>query len=126
MDNMNQILSILQKKYRRMDMILTITKELEKVVASGDETSLGIILETRQKEMDEIDQLDRDLKSIQGNMSPILQQKMNQILKPVSGEAIRLQNPLETNIFDTNKRIIKLVEKIINLDTVIRNKMKRA
>lgn len=108
-----------------MDMILTITKELEKVVASGDETSLGIILETRQKEMDEIDQLDRDLKSIQGNMSPILQQKMNQILKPVSGEAIRLQNPLETNIFDTNKRIIKLVEKIINLDTVIRNKMKR-
>ncbi|WP_324824508.1 hypothetical protein [Sinanaerobacter sp. ZZT-01] len=125
MDGMNQILSILQKKYRRMDMILTITKELEQVVSTGDETSLGIILETRQNEMNGIDQLDRELKGIKENMPLPLQQKINQMLHPASGETVRLENPLETNIFDTNKRIIRLVEKIIDLDRVIRDRMKR-
>jgi len=125
MDGMNQILSILQKKYRRMDMILTITKELEQVVSTGDETSLGIILETRQNEMNGIDQLDHELKEIKENMPLPLQQKINQMLNPASGETVRLENPLETNIFDTNKRIIRLVGKIIDLDRVIRGRMKR-
>ncbi len=125
MDGMNQILSILQKKYRRMDMILTITKEVEQIVLSGDEASLGIILDTRQNEMNGIDQLDRELNREKEKMPPILRQKVDQMLRPTPGETVRLENPLETNIFDTNKRITRLVEKIIVLDKAIRDRMER-
>lgn len=125
MNGMNLILVDLQKKYRRMDMILTFTKELEQIIASGDETSLRLVLEMRQKEMDVIDQLDREIQNRLSMMSPVLKAKMRKILKPTSGNSIKLENPLETNIFDTNKRILKLVGRIVNLDTTIHDKIVR-
>lgn len=123
----NEILKNLQSKYRHIDNIMNLTKDLERAMMTGDAESFGTILEMRGDAMVLADKLDKSNREIWGRLPEPLKTRIGGILYPkqmgAGGAAMTLDNPLETNIYDTNKRIGNLLSKVVKLDTEISNKV---
>lgn len=120
----NKILDNLKIKYRYMDNIMSFTKEMEKAILANDAVLLGSILEMRGDVMVQADKLDTENKEIVAHLpSPMRERIGNIILPKKEAEPITLDNPLETNIYDTNKRIAMLLSKIIKLDTEVNKRL---
>lgn len=121
---MNKILSNLQEKYKYFNNLFQLTKQMEEVIASNDQVSLAAILDMRQKNMSLVDKLDAENKAMVERLPKPMKERMQGILFP-KGEPVRLENPLETNIFDTNKRNLMLLSKIISLDEKINKSIRK-
>jgi hypothetical protein len=96
---------------------------MEKVIGINDPESLGAVLSMRQRTMDMIDDLNLEVAKILANMDNPYKDKTKLILSPTGDATLTLNNPLETNIFDTNKRILMLLQRIINLDDAIKKRL---
>ncbi|WP_027399717.1 hypothetical protein [Anaerovorax odorimutans] len=119
MDNsntaLNKILSNLQVKYNHYNNLFNLTKQLEEVFKMNDEVSIAATLNMRQKVMLIVDKLDAENRLIVSKLPKAIKERMTEVLFP-KGDPVRLENALETNIFDTNKRNLTLLKKIIDLD----------
>ena len=122
MDNevskMEQILSILKEKHKLVDNLMTLTKEMEKVIDREDFESLSAVLSMRQDSMDRIDKLI-------GSMEPLLNEETRTLLEPAEGP-LSHYGPLETNIFETNRMTRALLKKVIELDEAINKKVQQS
>lgn len=122
-----KILENLNKKYRHLDNIMNLTKDMEKAMLANDTFSFGKLLDMRGDLMILADELDEENYEIISHLPAHLQEKMAAIIMPKKNsatETLSLDNPLETNIYDTNKRIAVLLGKIIKLDNEINAKVK--
>ena len=124
MEILNQILHNLRGKYDRINQLHNLTKEMEKALSYNDSASFGTLLDMRKKQMDAIDELDRQNRKLIAQLPEALQSRVKKILAP-KGEPLRLDNPLETNIFDTNRRGILLLQKVAALNDSVFQKMQR-
>ncbi|MGP1569396.1 MAG: hypothetical protein ACTTH0_00500 [Eubacteriales bacterium] len=131
MDNFNatnKILDNLKKKYKYMDSIFTFTKDMQKAFELEDAVSFEKILDMRGDAMVLVSKLDEENLEIIQKLPVALADKMRAILFPKkygngNVDALKLANPLETNIYDTNKQIGQLLVKIVKLDTEISAKV---
>lgn len=122
-----KILENLNKKYRHLDNIMNLTKDMEKAMLANDTFSFGKLLDMRGDLMIMVDELDKENYDIVGHLPGHLQEKIAAIIMPkknMGAETLSLDNPLETNIYDTNKRIAVLLGKIIKLDNEINEKVR--
>lgn len=124
MEILNQILHILREKYDKINQLHNLTKEMEKALNYDDAPSFGALLDMRQKQMDAIDELGRQNRQLIAKLPEALQSRVKKILAP-NGEPLRLNNPLETNIFDTNRRGLLLLQKVAALNDSVFQKMQR-
>ncbi|QAT42041.1 hypothetical protein [Aminipila luticellarii] len=123
----NKILENLKLKYRYMDNIMNLTKDMERAMMADDSASFGSILDMRGDIMITVDELNQENREIISHLPDSLREKFSAIILPEKGQAgdsMTLDNPLETNIYDTNKRIAVLLSKIIKLDNEINQKIK--
>lgn len=118
---LNKILKNLQKKYDHLNQIMNYTRDLEATIKRRDEDSLGLVLEMRQQCMNLIDVIDEENHELLSRLPSPYKERIGEVFKP-SGQPIRLENPLETNIFDTSKRNNALLQRIVQLDETV-NKM---
>ena len=109
MEILNQILFNLQAKYGKINQLMDLTKELDKAACAKDTVSFGMVLDMRQKVMDAVDHIDVENRKLIARLPANTQDRIKSILVP-GNDPVRLENPLETNIFDTNKRNILLVQ----------------
>ncbi|MBE6033224.1 hypothetical protein [Aminipila sp.] len=124
----NKILENLNKKYRHIDNIMNLTKDLERAMMANDSISFGSILDMRGDMMILVDKLDEENRKLVSHLPNPLKERMASIIMPKknsAGESVTLDNPLETNIYDTNKRIAALLSKIVKLDNEINQKIKK-
>lgn len=122
----NKILQNLKKKYRHIDNIMNLTKDMERAMMANDSISFGTILDMRGDVMILVDKLDQENKEIARRLPTPIKERISAIIMPkreVAGETVALDNPLETNIYDTSRRIVGLLSKIIKLDTEINKKI---
>lgn len=121
-----QILQNLNTKYKYLDNIYNLTRDMEAVVISGDVRAFGKLLDMRGDLIIMVDDIDQANFDIARRLPSPLRERIEGILMPkkdYSGETMTLENPLETNIYDTNKRISTLLGKIIKLDQEINHKV---
>lgn len=122
MEILNQILSNLRVRYDKINQLMNLTKELDAASKGEDPVSFGMILDMRQKVMDFVDELDKENNRLIARLPDHSQKKIKTLLAP-SGEPVRLENPLESDIFDTNKRTLLLVQRVAALDDTILKKI---
>nr|WP_315024768.1 hypothetical protein [uncultured Aminipila sp.] len=123
----NKILENLKIKYRHIDNIMNLTKDMERAMMANDSISFGSTLDMRGDVMILVDKLDEENREIVSRLPGPLKERISAIIMPkreAAGESLTLDNPLETNIYDTNKRIAALLSKIIKLDSDINQKIK--
>lgn len=122
----NKILDNLKVKCRHVDNIMNLTKDMEQAMLSNDTVSFGTLLDMRGQVMEAVDKLDSENREIVSRFPSPLKERIAGIIMPKKeAEPLTLENPLETNIYDTNKRIATLLAKIIKLDTSINQKVSR-
>lgn len=119
---LNMMLKNLQKKYNHLNQIMNYTKDLESAIKRKDDMSLAMLLDMRQQCMDLIDMIDGKNLEILSKLPSPCKKRIGEIFNP-SGDPIRLDNPLETNIFDTSKRNSDLLKRIISLDKAVNDKI---
>jgi len=128
MDNdiskMEHILSILREKNKLMDNLMAFTKEMEKAIDANDLESLGKVLSMRQESMDKLDMFSEEIKEILSGEGKIFSDNIQSLLDPAV-ERIKLEDPLEIDIFETNKMAFVTLKKIIALDETINKRMKQ-
>ncbi len=119
----NKILDNLKKKYKYVDSIFTFTKDMQKVFELQDAVSFERLLDMRGDAMVMASKIDEANLEIIDKLPKPLSDKMRGVLFPgkqgVNIESIKLSNPLETNIYDTNKQIGQLLAKIVRLDSEV-------
>ncbi len=122
----NKILENLKMKYKYVDNIFTLTKNMEQAVMSNDIYSFGKYIDMRGDIIMKIDSIDKENRGIAEKLPEPVKTRILSIIMPkkkVSTE-VKLDNPLETNIYDTNKRIANLLGKILKIDEEINEKTK--
>jgi hypothetical protein len=128
MDNdtpvIEQILAILKEKHKQIDNLMTLTKEMEKVIDMNDAESLGAVLSMRQESMDRVDKMTAELREKLSEMDPLTKEKVIKLLTPAE-EPLALYDPVETSIFETNRMTFTLLKKIIELDKAINKKVQQ-
>lgn len=122
---MMKILDNLREKYKYYNEIYNLTKELEKVIQMNDEYSLASVLDMRERVMVKVDALDMENFKFIDQLPVPLEKKVRGILYPKekSKETLKLDNPLETDLFDTNKSNIALLNRTITLDKKLNAQM---
>ncbi len=123
----NKILENLKLKYRHLDNIMNLTKDMERAMMANDSISFGKILDMRGDVMILVDKVDAANKEICKRLPSPLREKISAIIIPKKDktrETLSLENPLETNIYDTNLRISTLLTRIIKLDGDINQRVK--
>lgn len=124
----NKILDNLKKKYKYLDSIFTCTKDMQKAFERQDAVSFERLLDMRGDAMMLASKLDDDNLVIIEKLPAPLAEKMRAILFPkkfgaANVESLKLDNPLQTNIYDTNKQIGQLLVKIVKLDAEVSAKV---
>lgn len=124
----NKILDNLKKKYKYLDSIFTCTKDMQKAFELQDAVSFERLLDMRGDAMMLASKLDDDNLVIIEKLPAPLAEKMRAILFPkkfgaANVESLKLDNPLQTNIYDTNKQIGQLLVKIVKLDAEVSAKV---
>lgn len=124
----NKILDNLKKKYKYLDSIFTCTKDMQKAFELQDAVSFERLLDMRGDAMMLASKLDDDNLVIIEKLPAPLAEKMRAILFPkkfsaTNVESLKLDNPLQTNIYDTNKQIGQLLVKIVKLDAEVSAKV---
>ncbi len=124
----NKILDNLKKKYKYLDSIFTCTKDMQKAFELQDAVSFERLLDMRGDAMMLASKLDEENLLIIEKLPAPLAEKMRAILFPkkfgaANVESLKLDNPLQTNIYDTNKQIGQLLVKIVKLDAEVSAKV---
>ena len=124
----NKILDNLKKKYKYLDSIFTCTKDMQKAFERQDAGSFERLLDMRGDAMMLASKLDEENLLIIEKLPAPLAEKMRVILFPkkfsaTNVESLKLDNPLQTNIYDTNKQIGQLLVKIVKLDAEVSAKV---
>ena len=124
----NKILDNLKKKYKYLDSIFTCTKDMQKAFERQDAGSFERLLDMRGDAMMLASKLDEENLLIIEKLPAPLAEKMRAILFPkkfaaANVESLKLDNPLQTNIYDTNKQIGQLLVKIVKLDAEVSAKV---
>ena len=124
----NKILDNLKKKYKYLDSIFTCTKDMQKAFERQDAGSFERLLDMRGDAMMLASKLDEENLLIIEKLPAPLAEKMRAILFPKkfsapNVESLKLDNPLQTNIYDTNKQIGQLLVKIVKLDAEVSAKV---
>lgn len=124
----NKILDNLKKKYKYLDSIFTCTKDMQKAFERQDAGSFERLLDMRGDAMMLASKLDEENLLIIEKLPAPLAEKMRAILFPkkfsaANVESPKLDNPLQTNIYDTNKQIGQLLVKIVKLDAEVSAKV---
>ncbi len=121
-----KILDNLKAKYRHIDRIMNLTKDMETALLAGDPQTFGTILDMRGDVMILCDKLDQENREMISHFPKGLGDKMTAIIFPRKGQnaaTLSLDNPLETNIYDTSNRINQLLTRVIKLDTELNRKV---
>jgi predicted nucleic acid-binding Zn-ribbon protein len=121
---MDKILEILKNRHKQADNLMAFTKEIEKAIDANDVEALGAILSMRQTSMDHIDAFNLEIRDTLDSLNEADKEKARQILD-MEREQAAFENPLESNIYETNKATISLVQKVISLDKEINEKLRK-
>lgn len=118
------LLSNLRQKYNHYNSLLSATRDLIDLSDGRDPDSFGITLRMRDNSMAQVDRLDAQNKEIISKLPKPLEQKIKECFWP-SGTPITLDNPLQTDIFDTCKRNNQLLLRIIDADEKLNKRVKQ-
>ena len=121
---MNQILDNLKGRHKQVDNLMSLTREMAKVIEINDLESLGAVLSMRQKSMDIIDGFNSDIKNIIESLAQPEKDKVRQILD-TDGAPVEFANHTEIDISKTNKMTLALVQKVIELDRALNQKIQK-
>ena len=119
-----QILSTLKAKYRLVDNLMVFTKEMGKVVEINDLESLGAVLIMRRETMEKIDYQNSEISKVLNEMDQSDKEKIKRILESKCGPE-EIEEPLEKDMYDTNKATLALLEKIVILDEEINTRIRQ-
>ena len=123
-DALNRILANLQNKYSLMNTIYSTTKEMKKSLEENfDDHIFAELLGKRQSAMNTVDGLDMQNRQLIARLPQGLREKIGECLAP-SGVTIVLDNPLQTNIFETSKRLFVLLRRTIEEDDELNRRVK--
>ncbi len=124
----NEILKNLQAIYKYTDDIMHLTKDMENAMITDDDAMFGRLLDMRGDVMIKVDSIKVENKKIIAKMPEPLKSKILGIVEPKGKQVastVKLDNPLETNIFDTQKSTMDLLKKVIALDNSIKNRIRK-
>ena len=124
MPKMDDILPILRNKYKQMDYLMAYTKEMEKAVLINDADGLGTVLNMRQETMERINLLNADVSAVLAGMDQKEQDTARQLLN-TEGEPPAFDSQLESDIYNTNRMTLGLLQKIVDLDKDINSKVNK-
>lgn len=117
------ILNNLQEKYTQMTVFYNATKTLFTLVGPQiNEEALSAEINKRQQAMDAITRLDTQNRTLLSRLPAPLKDKIGECLTP-SGKVLSLDNPLQTNIYETGKSILNLIKRTAEEDRKLNRKM---
>ncbi|MCL1982330.1 MAG: hypothetical protein FWG53_04460 [Clostridiales bacterium] len=122
MSKMDQVLTGLRGRHKQMDNLMALTKEMGNALEFNDLESLGAVLSMRQETMAKIDSANTEVFDVIKSLDQPYRDKMKKVLKQ-EAEPSELENPLEAGIFDTNRMTFLLLQKIIDLDGAINERV---
>ncbi len=111
-----QILTNLNQKYMQLDSFLSSTKILKSAIERKDHYVIKTSIDMRDRTIMTVDNIDKKNGDLISTLPNELRTRISSILSPKGGETLRLENPLETNLFDTSRRVYTLIGKIAELD----------
>ena len=122
---LEQILSALKEKHKQTDNLMTLTKELERVMETNDPESFGAVLSMRHTSMAEIDRLNDEVRIILEGMEQASREKIIMILSPELPEGILTREcQVESEIFETNRMTMSILRRMVELDEKINKRIK--
>ena len=124
MQQTDEILSLLREKYKQVDYLMSYTKEMEKIAGMDDPEGFGAVLAMRQTTMDRIDQLNVNISKVLAGMDGKSKEKIKRILES-KAEPAELGDQLETDIFNTNRITMQLLQRVADLDSDVNKKVRR-
>jgi len=120
-----QILSLLKEKHKQIDNLMTLTKEMEKVIDRNDLGSLSAVLSMRQDSMDRVDKLNEGVRDNLEKTESGERERIIALLEP-NGALGAQSDQTETGIFETNRMTLSLLKRIIDLDEAINKKIRQS
>jgi len=120
----NQILVCLKDRHKQFDDLMTLTKEMDNSISSNDLDLLGAIISMRQTSMDRIDGLNLEIKNIIDCMESDEQVKVKTLLDAYAEQAM-FESQVESDIHNTNQMTLLLVKKVIEVDRLLNQKIKK-
>ena len=119
----DNILLYLKKKYNYLTDIYKTTKNLE-TASLEDETAFSSLLSTRQDTMNNIDKIDKQIKSSIALLPTGAKEKIQNVLQSKNVQ-IKPDNTFQSNIFDIAKQNKTLLKNIIETDKKVNAKLKK-
>ena len=119
-----KILENHKKKFRCLNRVHDLTKELERVIDSGDVDVLKITVEMRQQQLDVCRQMDAETERLVKKLPP--EESARYFKLTHHQESPPEQNSqIEEDIYSMTERIARQLEKTIVYDRQFTNKFKR-
>lgn len=121
-----KILLNLQKKFNQVNEVMNMTKEIETALNLNDHESLRLVLMMRSKAMAQVDEIDAyNLAAIDELPTVSDKKRVHDLLLPHT-KATKFEDPMEQRIYESNQRILSLLQKVMVIDSVLNKKMNHA
>jgi hypothetical protein len=120
-DMLLEILKLMQKKYQSIVEIERITKDMGECLSRNDRTSVQMLLEMRQDEMDRVSTCEKNLDYL---ITALPREEMNQVLDWTKGNVNKkFENPFAQKLVEKGKNIQIVLKRTIDIDRHISQKL---
>lgn len=120
-ETMAAILGNLRKKYHHMNQLMEQTKQLDMAAKMNDAVSFEMALDMRWKTMIVVDKLDAENREQLNQLPELEQMQVRRLMRP-RGETLEPEGEQQTDIYNVQRQILSVVEKVITLDDEIRKR----
>lgn len=119
-----KILNNLKSKFRSLNQVYDLTKELERALENGDEGSLEIVLDMRQKQLELCMDIDRQNEELVGGLTEAEKIRVNTLLR-TQGKNPEPDGEDEEEIYAMTKRIKNLLIKTVDYDKKVNSRVNK-
>jgi hypothetical protein len=120
-DMLLEILKVMQKKYQSIVEIERITKDMGECLSRNDRTSVQMLLEMRQDEMDRVSTCEKSLDCL---ITALPSEVIPQVLNWTKGNVEQnFENPFAQKLVEKGKNIQIILKRTIDIDRHISQKL---
>ena len=119
-----KIINNLKTKYRGLNQVYDLTREIEKALENGDEGSLDIVLDMRQKQLELCMDMDRQNEDLVGRLTEAEKIRVNTLLR-TQGKDPKPDGEDEEEIYAMTKRIKNLLIKTVHYDKKVNSRLNK-
>ena len=118
------LLKNLKAKYRGLNQVYDLTKELDQVLRSGDESSVEMVLEMRRKQLELCVRMDQENEKLADQL-PEPERARALGLVFTRGEYTEPENDLEEQLLNLAKSIQRVKTRTMEFDNEIRQRLEK-